>query len=134
MRGGAKYNFCTWCLTGLINLADSLSIIRRMVFEEGRYSLKELNDFLEANWRGYEEQRDYILNNGRYFGNDDDYVDLLVNKICASVKQFAERYTPYRGGRYLFGTLTGYELAHIVFGGNSGASVDGRILCLIGLL
>ena len=53
-------------------------------------------------------------------------MDLLVNRICASVKQFAEKYTPYRGGRYLFGTLTGYELAHIVYGGNSGASVDGR--------
>ena len=125
-KGGAKYNFCTWCLTGLINLADSLSIIRQMVFEEGRYSLQELKLFLEANWCGYERHRAYILNNGCYFGNDDDRVDLLVNKICASVNQFAEKYTPYRGGRYLFGTLTGYEVSHIVFGNTSGASLDGR--------
>ena len=125
-KGGAKYNFCTWCLTGLINLADSLSIIRQMVFEERRYSFKELTRFLEANWYGYEKHRAYILNNGHYFGNDDDRVDLLINKICASVNKFAEKYTPYRGGRYLFGTLTGYEISHIAFGRTSGASVDGR--------
>lgn len=125
-EGGAKYNFCTWCLTGLVNLADSLSIIRQTVFNEKRFTLTELSRFLETNWKGYEEQRAYILNNGRYFGNDDDNVDLLINKIGASVNRCAKKYTPYRGGRYLFGTLTGYELSHIVFGKNSGASLDGR--------
>lgn len=124
--GGAKYNFCTWCLTGLINLADSLSIIRQMVFEENRFTLTELSRFLVANWAGYEDKRSYIVNNGRYFGNDDDYVDSLVNKVSASVNAFAKKYTPYRGGRYLFGTLTGYELSHISFGKISGASPDGR--------
>ena len=125
-KGGAKYNFCTWCLTGLINLVDSLSIIRQMVFEEKRYTLKELTQFINANWKSYEKHRAYILNNGHYFGNDDDYVDELVNKVLRSVNKFAQKYTPYRGGRYLFGTLTGYEIAHIVFGGNSGATIDGR--------
>lgn len=125
-EGGAKYNFCTWCLTGLVNLADSLSIIKQMVFEENRFTLTELSRFIEANWAGYEDKRSYIVNNGRYFGNDDDYVDLLINKISASVNKFAEKHTPYRGGRYLFGTLTGYELSHINFGMISSASPDGR--------
>lgn len=125
-EGGAKYNFCTWCLTGLVNLADSLSIIRQMVFEEKRFTLTELSCFLEADWNGYEKQRAYILNNGRYFGNDDDEVDELVNRIAASVQEIADGYTPYRGGRYIFGTLTGYEISHMVFGENSGATPDGR--------
>ena len=125
-KGGAKYNFCTWCLTGLINLADSLSIINQTVFDEKRYTIKELSAFLEANWKGYEKQRAYIINNGRYFGNDDDRADLLINRICATVNKIAECYTPYRGGKHLFGTLTGYEISHIVLGSASGASVDGR--------
>lgn len=125
-RGGAKYNYCTWCLTGIINLADSLSIIRQMVFEEKRFSLTDLSRFIAANWEGYECQRSYILNNGRYFGNDDDYVDLLINKVGKSVNVFAEKYTPYRGGSYMFGTLTGYELSHLYLGKESGASPDGR--------
>jgi len=126
MRGGAKYNFCTWCLTGLVNLANSLSIIKQTVFDEKRFTLTELSRFLENNWKGYEGQRAYIINNCRYFGNDDDYVDLLINRIGVSVNTFAKKYTPYRGGKYLFGTLTGYELAHIHFGAGSGASLDGR--------
>ena len=125
-RGGAKYNYCTWCLTGIINLADSLSIIRQMVFEEKRFSLTDLSRFIATNWEGYECQRSYILNNGRYFGNDDDYVDLLINKVGKSVNEFAEKYTPYRGGSYMFGTLTGYELSHLYLGKESGASPDGR--------
>jgi len=125
-KGGAKYNFCTWCLTGIVNLADSLSIIKQMVFEERKFTFAELKRFLQANWKNYESQRSYILNNGRYFGNDDDYVDLLINKIAKSVNAFAKKYTPYRGGSYLFGTLTGYELSHIVFGKDAGPSLDGR--------
>ena len=126
IRGGARYNFCTFCLTGLINLADSMSVIRQTIFEEGRFTLREISHFLSENWQGYETERAYILNHCRYFGNDDDSVDLLINKIAASVNCYAAEHTPYRGGRYLFGTLTGYELAHIVFGGALGASVDGR--------
>ena len=125
-KGGAKYNFCTWCLTGIVNLVDSLSIIKQMVFEEKRFNFTDIGRFLDANWENYEGQRSYILNNGRYFGNDDDYVDLLINKIGNSVNTFAKKYTPYRGGRYLFGTLTGYELSHLVFGKEADASLDGR--------
>ena len=127
-KGGAKYNFCTWCLTGIVNLADCLSIIKQMVFDEKRFTLLELQDFLKANWENYESQRSYILNNGKYFGNDDDYVDLLINKVSKSINEFSKKYTPYRGGSYLFGTLTGYELSHIVLGKVSGASLDGRYI------
>jgi len=125
-KGGARYNYCTWCLTGIVNLADSMSVIRQMVFEEKRFTLKEIGEFIKADWNGYEKQRAYITNNGRYFGNDDDYADELVNRIGASVNKIAAKHTPYRGGSYLFGTLTGYELSHVVFGENSGATPDGR--------
>jgi formate C-acetyltransferase len=97
-----------------------------MVFDEKVFTLTQLSNFLKANWEGYEAQRSYILNNGRYFGNDDDYVDLLINKVAESVNKFSEMYTPYRTGRYLFGTLTGYELSHLRFGKITGASPDGR--------
>ena len=103
-----------------------MSIIRQMVFEEQRFSLTDLSAFLAADWEGYEKEHAYILNNGRYFGNDDASVDELINKIGASVKEITDAYTPFRGGKYIFGTLTGYELSHVVFGENSGASPDGR--------
>ena len=125
-EGGAKYNFCTWCLTALVNLADCLSIIRQTVFEEKRYTLAQLGEFLRADWNGYEKERAYIKNHCRFFGNDDDSVDALVNQITASVNRMAEDWVPYRGGKFLFGTLTGYEIAHVEMGKLSGASLDGR--------
>ena len=125
-RGGAKYNYCNWCLTGIINLADSLSVIKQTVFEENNFSLLSLAQMLRANWEGYDNARTYILKRGRFFGNNDDYADLLINKISGSVDRIASEYTPYRGGRYLFGTLTGYELTHIRFAKDTGASADGR--------
>ena len=125
-KGGAKYNYCTWCLTGIVNIADSMSVIRQMVFEENRFSLTQLADMLKADWVGYEKERSYILNNGRYFGNDDDYVDMLVNRVGASVNKISSAHTPYRGGSYLFGTLTGYEISHVVFGKLCMATPDGR--------
>ena len=125
-KGGAKYNYCTWCLTGIVNMADSMSVVRQMVFDEKRFTLTQLADMLKADWVGYEKERSYILNNGKYFGNDDDEVDALVNKIGASVNTIAGKHTPYRGGFYLFGTLTGYELAHVVFGKICMATPDGR--------
>lgn len=125
-RGGAKYNNSAWCLTGLINLANSLSIIKQMVFEERYFTLKELSEFLKADWKGYEEVRAYIIKHGRYFGNDDDYADCFINKIAASLCEIVKDRVPYRGGRYMFGTLTGYELSHVEFGKECMASPDGR--------
>ena len=70
-------------------MADSMSVVRQMVFEEKRFTLTQLADMLKADWAGYEKERAYILNNGKYFGNDDDEVDALVNKIGASVNTIA---------------------------------------------
>jgi len=124
--GGAKYNYCTWCLTGLVNLADSMNVIRQMVFAEKRFSLTDMRRFLLDNWQGHEQARAHILRHACYFGNDNDAADAMVNRIACSVSQAARPYTPYRGGQYIFGTLVGYELAHVVMGKEAPASADGR--------
>ena len=124
--GGAKYNACTWCLTGIVNLADSLSAIRQVVFEDKLLTLGELAQAIASNWDGYEHVRSYILSKCNFFGNDDNGADLLVNRISETVCKISSEHTPYRGGEYIFGTLTGYEISHVVFGKSSMASPDGR--------
>ena len=125
-KGGAKYNACTWCLTGIVNLADSLSAIRQVVFEDKLLTLGELAQAIASNWDGYEHVRSYILSKCSFFGNDDNGADLLVNRISETVCKISSEHTPYRGGEYIFGTLTGYEISHVVFGKSSMASPDGR--------
>jgi len=124
--GGAKYNFCNWCAVGIVNITDSLSVIKQFVYDEKRYTIKELVNMLKNNWAGYEDELRYIQNNGNFFGNDLDYVDSIMAELIDSLYEYSFLKTPVRGGRYNFGTLTGVENMHVVFGNVTAATPDGR--------
>jgi pyruvate formate-lyase/glycerol dehydratase family glycyl radical enzyme len=62
---------------GMVNVGDSLAAIKKLVFDEGRVSLADLQQALEADWIGYEELQDLCLEAPKY-GNDDDSVDVIV--------------------------------------------------------
>lgn len=70
-------NGSVMCPVGMINAADSLAAIRKLVFEERRISLPELKAVLDADWKGYEGLREEFLAAPK-FGNDDDYVDSIA--------------------------------------------------------
>jgi pyruvate-formate lyase len=73
----------TWPITihfGGINVADSLSAIQKLIFDDGKYTMDHLLDALRANWEGYEEMRQDFLNAPKY-GNDDDYADEWAVKV-----------------------------------------------------
>ena len=61
-----------------------------------------------------------------HFGNNVSEVDSLVNRIAESLDRRSSEFTPFRGGKYLFGTLTGYEISHVRCGEKTGATPDGR--------
>ena len=112
-------------MSGIVNLANSLSVIKQYVFENKEFTLDELSRMLLCNWDGFEQIRENIVNRAEFFGNDTD-TDILVNRISKTLAEISSKYVPYRGGRYIFGTLTGYEVSHISFGKNTIASPDGR--------
>ncbi len=73
----------TWPITihfGGINLADSLSAIQKLVFDDGKYTLDQLLEALRANWEGHEVMRQDFLNAPKY-GNDDEYADAWAVKV-----------------------------------------------------
>jgi formate C-acetyltransferase len=125
-QGGARYNFCNWDLIGLANLADSLAAIRRLVFEEGALSLRELVSALDSDWADREPLRRRVANEFPHFGNDDPSVDELAAGIIETFDRLLKRRTPYRGGQYILGTTAGGENMHIEFGRVTGATPDGR--------
>lgn len=121
--GGAMYNFgpgVVW--SGLATYADSMAAIKKLVYDEKKYTLQELNKALKADFQGYEQIRTDCLNAPKY-GNDEDYVDL----IAADLVNFTER--EHRKYKTLYSVLSHGTLSisnNTPFGQMTGASANGR--------
>lgn len=121
--GGAMYNFgpgVVW--SGLATYTDSMAAIKKLVFEEKKYTLEELNTALKADFVGYEQVRTDCLNAPKY-GNDDDYADL----IAADLIHFTEK--EHRKHKTLFSELCHGTLSisnNTPLGQLTGASANGR--------
>lgn len=121
--GGAMYNFgpgVVW--SGLATYADSMAAIRKLVYDDKKYTLEELNEALKADFEGYDLVRRDCLAAPKY-GNDDEYAD----SIAADIIEFTER--EHRKIRTLYSTLSHGTLSisnNTPFGMMTGASANGR--------
>ena len=98
--GGAMYNFgpgVVW--SGLATYTDSMAAIKKLVYDDRKYTLEELNTALRANFEGYGKVRKDCLEAPKY-GNDDDYAD----SIAADIIEFTE--VEHRKIRTLYSTLS----------------------------
>lgn len=123
--GGAIYNFTGPQAVGVGTVADGLSVIKQLVFEEKKVSGKDLLDACENNWNGYEAL--YALVNGKkvhHYGNDDDYADELAKFGVDTYCRYIEGRPNARGGAYIPGVYS--VSANVALGLIQWASVDGR--------
>ncbi len=92
---GATYDYYQVMLGGIPNLADSLTVVKKFVYEEKKYSLKELIDILDSNFSD-EAIRLEFVNKAPKFGNDIDSVDAIAvavtNFACDCLEQCSRRY------------------------------------------
>ena len=123
--GGAEYNFTGPQASGIASCADSLSAVSQLVFEEKKYTGKELMDAVRDNWKGHEVL--YRLINGtkvHHFGNDDDAADRFYAFIFNSYCDHVSGRPNARGGFFCPGVYT--VNANVSLGADIGASLDGR--------
>lgn len=128
--GGAIYDFTTTQLIGLATVADSLAVIKKIVFEDELLSFEELIQMLLKNYRGIyrgkkgEEWRQIFINKVPKFGNDNDYIDSIAYDVAKLFCDELLNYKNFRGGNYNPGIYsTSFHLALGVF---TAASADGR--------
>jgi formate C-acetyltransferase len=123
--GAAPYNFTGPQAVGVGTVADSLSVIKQLVFEERRISARDLMDAIKSDWEGFDALY-YLVNSDKVhqYGNDDDYADELA-RYCTDVycEAVDGRPTP-RGGVYQPGVYT--VSANVPFGMVQAATPDGR--------
>jgi formate C-acetyltransferase len=122
--GGAKYNSGGIMGTGVAIVADSLSMLRKYVFESKEISMDEMLRTLESNYEGKEELRIRLENDPEKYGNDIESVDFLARDagraFCNSIqKRMTTRNGPYHGA--LFSVSM-----YIPQGEVLGATPDGR--------
>jgi len=97
-EGGAHYNFNNGgAELGSTDVADSLTAIRKLVFEEKRITMAQLCDALDSNFEGSEALRGRLLNAPK-FGNDDDYADEQAAWVIHEWATEFNKLTNLRGG------------------------------------
>ena len=110
---------------GMINVADSLAAIKKLVFDGKTVTMKELKAALEANWQGdgHAEIRKMCLAAPKY-GNDDDYADSIARDLYQFWADTAVTFDTIFGGKH---KPTGISISAQWPGGAlTGATPDGR--------
>ena len=124
LAGGAVlYEGPGTIFAGLGTYADSMAAVKKLVYDEKKYTLKELKEAMDANWQGYEQVRKDCLAAPKY-GNDEDYTDVIAADIVEYTERaFNRRKSMY--ARHIHGTLS--QSFNTPLGGMIGASPDGRM-------
>ena len=124
-RGGPKYtNFNAMFPVGVMTTANSLTAIRKLVFEDKQITMGELLNALKANFEGYDHIHRMCSEAPKY-GNDGDYADEMGQKVFHLCNEVVSKYTNAFGEPTHNGFLG--ITAHYYHGATTGATPDGRL-------
>lgn len=131
-EGGARYDWTSGMLVGNANIANALAAIKYLIYESKQITKKQLLDALKNNFENEEGNfvRKLIINKPPKYGNDNDYVDLLLRKIFDIHIEEIFKHKNLRCGRgpiscgYYAGTSS--LTANVAMGSQTEATPDGR--------
>lgn len=125
LDGGVRYLGGTCETYGNINASDSLFAIKKLVFENQKYSLRELETAILNNFEGYEGIRRDCLTCDKY-GNDLEEVDKLANDLYEFVAKGIRSRGIAAGMQYYLIVISNNSL-NTEWGIRTAASADGRL-------
>ena len=109
---------------GNINTSDALWAIKKLVFEDKKYTLTQLHEAQLANFEGYEKIRKDLVAQDKY-GNDKKQCDALANDLFEYVAQgIRQKGIDYGMGYYLI--VISNNQTNTDWGKETDASLDGR--------
>jgi formate C-acetyltransferase len=122
--GGALYNSSGATHIGFADTVDSLNAIEKAVFIDKKCTFLELIDVLNANFEGYENLHQYLVNRTPKYGTEDPIAIKNSQKLIRFLYGLYQSYTNYRGGKYrpAYWTMTN----HAGQGKLAGALPSGR--------
>ena len=125
LDGGVKYLGGTNETYGNINTSDSLLAIKKLVFDQKKYTLDELNKAVLADFKGYEDIRKDCLSCDKY-GNDLDSADTMANELYEFVAKGVRDRGIAMGMQYFMIVISNNQL-NTEWGNQTAASPDGRL-------
>lgn len=121
---GNKYNNYGFHGTGLSTAVDSLAAVRKYVFEERKFTARELIEMLAVDFKGYETVQNMLRYEAPKMGNDDDRVDGLAVTLLDWFADSLEGKKNDRGG--IFRAGTGSAMYYIWHAKDEVTTPDGR--------
>lgn len=124
-KGGAKYNHYGITAIAIENTVNSLYNIKRIVFEDKKYTLNDLNKMRKNNFKKDKYKSLYnVLNNMKpRFGMDDEEIISIANDIILFLEDCLKDYSNGFGGKIKFGLTNS---SYIDLEDEISASFDGR--------
>ena len=124
-NGGPRYNTNYIQCCGIGTITDSLSALRKHVFDEKKVPMEKLLAALKNNFKEEEVLRLTLQNKTPFFGNDDDAADGLMQRVYASLLREIDGKPNTKGTVYHLDMLS--TTCHVYFGQMLGASANGRL-------
>ena len=122
-NGGPFYGHGQILTEGIADTVDSLAAIKRLIYDEKRYTMGELIDALKKDFEGYDELY-YDFSHNDKFGNDIAYVDAIYQEIMDHFYGYLLTKHTFRGGLYGGGCSTYMRAA--AYGRSLGALPNGK--------
>jgi formate C-acetyltransferase len=128
IEGGATINSSGVTIIGLADVVDSISAIKRVIFDAKEITLAELLTAMEKNFEGdgFEKLQKRLMDPKRTpkYGNEDSTADPIAGWLVDLLdREFSEKKN-YRGGKYRVGYWT--MTTHAGYGRLTGALPSGR--------
>ncbi len=124
-NGGPRYNTNYIQCTGLGTTTDSLSVLKKHVFEDRTFSMETLLQAVSKNFEGEEVLRQRILNRTPFWGNDDEYADSIAIQVYDDLLAAIDGKPNTKGETFHLNMLS--TTCHVYFGLVLGATPNGRL-------
>lgn len=122
--GGARYNTSYIQCVGIATITDSLSVMKKQIFEDQTMTMDELLVACKDNFEGYDDIFDLVHNETPKYGNDDDYADDLLKDVNVTLQEVIGGRTTPKGSTTIVEYLP--TTCHVYFGQVMEASPNGR--------
>ena len=121
--GGVNVGYTSVNILGVPNVIDSIYAVKKLIFEDKRYTLEQLQEALDNDWKDNEPMRQRFLNANK-FGNDLDDVDEIAVKVSEHIRLVLESKRNIKG--FFFRPSLFQFMGHTYAGPYMGATPDGR--------